>query len=93
MVEQDFEDGRVMDNEDEEEQFEDKDEMQEGEKEVNEEKTTYKECLDSLAKVRSFCQQEEVESCVYDCLTKVQNQCLLKASESKKQKKITEFFF
>ena len=90
LIEQDVDDVKAEEDVEEENMVE---AGQETEHET-EQKISYKECLESVAKVRNYCQEREgrVESIVYDSLTYVQNMCLVEAREKKKQRRITDFF-
>ena len=85
LVEQDVEYGQISDQEEEEEANDD-------EEDVNEVKVSPRECLEALTKVRAFSQGWNFNSFVHDCLTAIQNQCLIEAREKQVQKKITSFF-
>ena len=78
---------------DEDEELEEEDEEQdEADQDVQENKIDAQECLEALAKVRFYCQQQNFNIEVHQSLSKIQNKCLMEARESKKQKRITDFF-
>ena len=55
-------------------------------------KVTPKECLEALAKVRSFCQVRNFSQTLYDGLKGIENECVKEMSLGKVQRSITSYF-
>jgi len=89
LVQQDVEDGQIDEEDELEEEEEEQDEVDQG---VKEDKVDAQECLEALAKVRSYCQQQNFDIEIHHGLNKIQNKCLMEVMERKKQKRITDFF-
>jgi hypothetical protein len=90
LVDQDFLTGKDLQDED----VKSDDDQDEEEVESSPlERVSPKECLEALAKVRSFCQAKELGASVHNSLKKIETECLLDAIDQHSvQKRITEFF-